>query len=395
MQIQAAADSSSGLAGGQVPPDMPIIKRGRGARVITIDGSILHDFWLANGRYPFGHAPAFLTQAQKNAVSRGDLHSYPQNEHLRLLNRLAKILPGYRFCFAGADVKIPEGADVLDLRQTAFCTSPEILSLGIPPEAARKAGVGEVDGREASWEITHCNNAQEEPGRDGIKPDANPNGANANPGRDGIKPDANPNGANANPGRDDIKPVGGAARPEREITYSNIFDICANGKASRPDIVLINGALFLGIAAIREDSPIAAEYEASAAAQGAETAPHEIYPDAVSIARANALLRRLCSPDEPYTKIASLAAFFRQRAKGMLIEGRAPSVQGHAMQVFPRVAMDTAKWNALLCEGFLLSPDGVVYFCSEHDRRTVARLADTLRKMSADGRGNGSGGNSG
>jgi len=48
-----------------------------------------------------------------------------------------------------------------------------------------------------------------------------------------------------------------------------------------------------------------------------------------------------------------------------------------------RVAMNVAKRDALLREGFLLSPDGVIYFCSEHDPRTVARLADALSK--ADG----------
>jgi len=260
-----------------------LIKRGRGGRVVTIDGCVLHDFWLAEGRYPCGHAPCFLTQAQKNAVSLGNLKNYPQNEHIRLLNRIARLLPGYRLCFARPDPHIPEGAECLDLRRTAFCESAELLPAG-----------------------------------------------------------------------------------------------------PRPDIVLINGALFLDVLAIRDGCPTPPDCAALE------------YPDAASAVRASLLLRRLHSPDEPYTKIESLAALFKERAGSMLVGegdacgdsalGDAALRKGSALtRVAPsarlRVAMNEEKRNALLREGFLLSSSGAIFFCSAHDPRTVVRLAKILQTL--------------
>ena len=303
-------------------PGLPIlIRRGRGARVITIEGSILHDFWLAGGRYPFGHAPAFLTRAEKNAVSLGDMAGYPQNAHIRLLNRLARLLPGYRVCFTPPGFEVPVGAKVLDLRRTAFCAP---MDAGLRAAAAGEAGCAAG----LSEEITCCNYQT----------------------------------AAAAPAS--AAPV--FAAPEPAVPAA----IRSGENAARPDIILINGALFVDILAIRGDCA------PGGYAQCAGYAEYEIYPDAISAARANALLRRLQSPDEPYTKIASLAALFRRRAGDLLIGNAADSG-------CLRVAMNVAKRDALLREGFLLSPDGVIYFCSEHDPRTVARLADALSK--ADG----------
>ncbi|MDR2733825.1 MAG: hypothetical protein LBC99_04160 [Spirochaetota bacterium] len=241
-------------------PDFPvIIKRGRGARVITIDGNMLHDFWLADGRYPLGHAPGFLTQAQKNAVSLGGLAAYLRNDHIRLLRRLAQRLPGYTLYFARLDFSAEgtgaQNAEILDLRKNAFTTSKDLLPQG-----------------------------------------------------------------------------------------------------ARPDIALINGALWLDIIAVRDGFPVSAAEE---------------LPDAPSCAYANTLLRKLDSIGEPYSKIAEHAALFKSHAASLLVDDA----------FFPRITMNEEKRIALLHEGFLLSPDGVIYFCAEHDPRAVTRLANALMDM--------------
>jgi len=247
-------------------PGLPVlIKRGRGARVITIDGVMLHDFWLADGRYPFGHAPAFLTQAQKNAVSPGELASYPRGDHIRLLRRLARRLPGYTLYFARLDAAIP-GAEILDLRKSALTTSNALLPRG-----------------------------------------------------------------------------------------------------ARPDIIRINGALWMDIIAVRggfsssDDLPVAEEL-----------------PDASNVARAAAVLRKLDSADAPYTKIAEHIALFKTRAASLLVKD-VSSVNSSSF--FPRVAMNEEKRVALVREGFLLSPDGTIYFCAEHDPRAIIRLAQALLNL--------------
>jgi hypothetical protein len=239
-------------------PGLPVlIKRGRGARVITIDGAMLHDFWLAGGRYPFGHAPSFLTQAQKNAVSLGGLGSYPRNDHIRLLRRLARRLPGYTLYFARPGAAIPGAAEILDLQKSAFTTSNDIIP-----------------------------------------------------------------------------------------------------RDTRPDIIHINGALWLDITAVRSGLPAPAAEE---------------LPDAPSTACADAILRKLDSADAPYTKIAEHIALFKTRAASLLVNGD--------NSFFPRVAMNEEKRGALARAGFLLSPDGTIYFCAEHDPRAIIRLAQTLLEL--------------
>ena len=107
-----------------------LVKRAKGARLHTLDGAVLHDFWLDDGRLPFGHAPRFTGQEQKNHVSTGILSGYAQPVHVRLLARLSRILPGYSLAFiAPSSIHRLEGVPhIKNCSRTAFVFSPSLLA---------------------------------------------------------------------------------------------------------------------------------------------------------------------------------------------------------------------------------------------------------------------------
>lgn len=230
-----------------------VVKRAKGSRLHTLDGCILHDFWLDAGRLPFGHAPAFLGQIQKNHVSTGSLAGYPQPVHFRLLARLARLLPGYTLQFADrADMAGLEPVPhELDLTRTAFTDSSRLL-------------------------------------------------------------------------------------PENE----------------HPPRIRLNGALGLDVIASRT---------------GLEVGWY--WPDAILTARALGLLTRMLGPHAPWASCAERADRFARSMGTAVRERRSASV---------RIVMDEQLRASLLAEGLYAGGDGWIYFCTEHDLRTVDRLSRTL-----------------
>lgn len=230
-----------------------LVKRAKGARLHTLDGRILDDFWLEAGRLPFGHAAAFLGQIQKNHVSSGSLHGYPQPVHFRLLSRLARLLPGYQIQFVNS-ADIAPVSDELDLTRTAFTESLHLL-------------------------------------------------------------------------------------PENE----------------RPARIRINGALGLDIIASQSALQI-----------------DSYWPDAIMTARALALLGKMMGPAAPWASCAKRADRFAKKIGSALLERKSASV---------KIELDKRLRAALLNEGFYTGEDGWLYFCAEHDPRTVDRLARTILRL--------------
>lgn len=71
-----------------------LFKRGKEDRLYDIDGNRYLDFALDGGRLLFGHAPSFLTQAVKNALSGGELDGLPALALSRFHTVLRRIIPG-------------------------------------------------------------------------------------------------------------------------------------------------------------------------------------------------------------------------------------------------------------------------------------------------------------
>jgi hypothetical protein len=235
------------------PERLFFAKRGKGDRIYPVDGLVLHDFWLDEGRLPFGHAPTFLGQIQKNHISTGTLAGYPQAVHVRLLARLARLLPGYQLAFfnQASTLGLDPVHNEIDITQSAFVHSLQLLPVG-----------------------------------------------------------------------------------------------------ERPPRIRINGVL--GLTVIATD--------------GSQTglAPATYWPDSVTTARALGLLRRMQGPHAPWRECQELADRFVAQAGSQVGERYGTSL---------RIAVDEARRAALLDAGFYIGTSGWVYFCTEHDRRTVDRLA--------------------
>lgn len=72
----------------------PLFKRGKEDRVYDIDGNRYLDFDLDGGRLVFGHAPSFMTQPVKNALSGGELEGLPALVLARFHAVLRRLIPG-------------------------------------------------------------------------------------------------------------------------------------------------------------------------------------------------------------------------------------------------------------------------------------------------------------
>ncbi|MBT3275059.1 MAG: hypothetical protein HN368_18030 [Spirochaetales bacterium] len=116
---------------------IPVIQRAREYKVYDSQGRRYLDFFQDNGRAIIGHRPSRVTLEMKNALSRGQLASYPSGYHYQTIKALAalasdvaeaRIYSSFERAAWAAGVHAGQNLTVPDIADPAF---PEPCSGGL------------------------------------------------------------------------------------------------------------------------------------------------------------------------------------------------------------------------------------------------------------------------
>ncbi len=77
----------------KLSPYPPYIIKGKGAKVIDVDGNIYTDYWMGHGALFLGHAPDEILEYIKKQVEEGTHFGYENEVALKYAELLVKILP--------------------------------------------------------------------------------------------------------------------------------------------------------------------------------------------------------------------------------------------------------------------------------------------------------------